>query len=54
MPEYDAEIRDGDRVVGRVTSSVPNGDAILALAYVRADVADDAELTVDGAPARLR
>ena len=54
LPAYDAEIRDGDRVVGRVTSSVPNGDAILALAYVRTDVDEDAELSVDGAPARLR
>jgi tRNA-modifying protein YgfZ len=53
-PAYDAEIRDGDRVVGRVTSSVSNGDAILALAYVRTDVGEDAELSVDGAPARLR
>ncbi len=54
LPAYDAEIRDGDRVVGRITSSVPSGDAILALAYVRTDVDDDAELSVDGAPARLR
>jgi folate-binding protein YgfZ len=53
-PAYDAEIRAGDRVVGRVTSSVRDGDAILALAYVRTDVADDAELSVEGAPARLR
>jgi tRNA-modifying protein YgfZ len=54
VPAYDAEIRAGDRVVGRVTSAVPDGDAALALAYVRTDVADDAELSVDGAPARLR
>jgi folate-binding protein YgfZ len=36
--------------VGRVTSAVPG----LALGYVRAEVADDAELSVNGAPARLR
>jgi tRNA-modifying protein YgfZ len=53
-PAYDAEIREGDKVVGRVTSAVPDGDGVLALAYVRTDVADDAELSVDGAPARLR
>ena len=37
------------RVVGRVTSAVPG----LALAYVRAEVPDDAELEVDGRSARL-
>jgi folate-binding protein YgfZ len=49
--------KPGDEVVyegksvGRVTSAVPG----LALAYVRAEVADDANLAVgDGAPARLR
>ena len=35
--------------VGRVTSAVPG----LALAYVRVEVPDDAELTVGDAPARL-
>ena len=54
LPPYDAEILDGDRVVGRVTSAVADGDAVLALAYVRTDVAEDAELSVDGSPARLR
>ena len=53
MLEFDAdpgaEIHHGDRVVGRVTSSVPG----LALAYVRIDVPDDAELEIDGRPARL-
>jgi tRNA-modifying protein YgfZ len=46
----DAEIRFADRVVGRVTSAVPG----VALGYVRTAVPDDAELTVDGIPARLR
>ena len=34
---------------GRITSAVPG----LALAYVRVEVPEDAELTVAGAPARL-
>jgi tRNA-modifying protein YgfZ len=46
-PAPDTEVRAGDKVVGRVTSSVPG----LALAYVRTDVSEDAELTVDGATA---
>jgi folate-binding protein YgfZ len=54
VPPYDAEIRAGDRVVGRVTSAVGGDDGVLALGYVRTDVADDAELTVEGMPARLR
>ena len=45
----EAEIRHGDRVVGRVTSSVPG----LALAYVRTDVPDDADLEINGRSARL-
>ena len=43
-PERDAEVRHGDRVVGRITSAVPG----LALAYVRTDVPADAELSVAG------
>jgi folate-binding protein YgfZ len=41
-PEPDTEVRHGDKVVGRVTSSVPGR----ALAYVRTDVPHDAELTL--------
>jgi folate-binding protein YgfZ len=44
-----SEVRLGDDVVGRVTSSVPG----LALAYVRAEVPEDAELMVSGRRARL-
>ena len=44
------EIRHADKVVGRVTSSVPG----LALAYVRTEVPEDAILDVEGTPARLR
>jgi hypothetical protein len=36
------EIRQGDKVVGRITSAV----ADRALAYVRVEVPDDAELAV--------
>ncbi|HEX4520941.1 MAG TPA: hypothetical protein VH063_15275 [Gaiellaceae bacterium] len=43
------EVREGDRTVGRVTSSVPG----LALAYVRVEVPEGAELTVAGRPARI-
>ncbi len=53
--EVGAAARPGDevvhegRAVGRVTSAVPG----LVLAYVRTEVADDAEVEVGGAPARL-
>jgi tRNA-modifying protein YgfZ len=45
----DTEILLGDKTVGRITSSVPG----LALAYLRTEVPDDAELAVDGRTARL-
>jgi len=44
------EIRESDKVVGRVTSAVPG----VALGYVRVAVADDAELDVAGQTGRLR
>src|SRR5262249_25031191 len=44
VPAHNTEVRLDDKVVGRVTSSVQG----LALAYVRVEVPDDAELTVDG------
>jgi tRNA-modifying protein YgfZ len=40
-PEPETEVLHGDKVVGRVTSSVPGQ----VLAYVRTDVPEDAELT---------
>ena len=43
-PEPETEVRLGDKVVGRVTSSV----AGLALAYVRTDVPEDAKLEIGG------
>ncbi len=45
----DAEIRLGEKAVGRVTSVVPG----LALAYVRTEVPDDAVLEIGAARARL-
>jgi folate-binding protein YgfZ len=55
-PERDAEILSGDRVVGRVTSAArdPEHGSVLALAYVRREVAEDATLAVAGRRARLR
>jgi folate-binding protein YgfZ len=44
-----AEIVQGERTVGRITSAVRG----IALAYVRTDVPDGAELEVEGRPARL-
>ena len=46
----EAEIRHGEKVVGRVTSAVPG----LALAYVRVEVPEDADLDVAGVHARMR
>ena len=43
------EITQEGKVVGRVTSAVRG----LALGYVRTAVPDDAELVIDGKPARL-
>jgi tRNA-modifying protein YgfZ len=49
-PAAETPVVLGEKEVGRITSAVPG----LALAYVRVEVPDDAELRVDGAPARLR
>jgi folate-binding protein YgfZ len=43
------EVSHDDRVVGRVTSAVPG----LALAYVRVEVPEGAEVAVSGRPARI-
>jgi folate-binding protein YgfZ len=47
-PAIETEVRYGEKAVGRVTSSVPG----LALAYVRVEVPDDAELEVGSRKAR--
>ena len=44
LPAYDAELTVEGKVVGRITSAVAHGDGVLALAYVRREVPDDATL----------
>jgi len=51
-PAPDADVRFGGRSVGRVTSAVPENGAVVALAYVRAEVPADAVFDVGGAEAR--
>jgi hypothetical protein len=47
VPEHDAELVHDGKVVGRVTSAVQRGDgSVIALAYVRVEVPDDAQLAV--------
>jgi folate-binding protein YgfZ len=47
VPEYDAELVHDGKVVGRVTSAVRDEDGnVLALAYVRVEVPDDAPLAL--------
>jgi tRNA-modifying protein YgfZ len=53
VPEPGAEIRNGDKVVGRVTSAVPADGGVVALGYVRAEVPADAVLEVGAAEARV-
>ncbi len=52
LPAYDAELSYEGKAVGRVTSAVRDGDRIAALAYVRREVPEDAELEVGDATAR--
>jgi folate-binding protein YgfZ len=51
LPAHDAELSYEGKVVGRVTSAVRDGDRIAALAYVRREVPDDAELELEGGKA---
>jgi folate-binding protein YgfZ len=54
-PAYDAELTLDDKPVGRVTSAVRDPDGgVLALAFVRREVPEGAELAVAGARARMR
>ena len=47
VPPYDAELVHDGKVVGRVTSAVRRGDgSVVALAYVRTEVPDDAPLAL--------
>lgn len=52
VPEKDAELRLGEKAVGRVTSAVADNGGVLALAYVRTEVPAEAELQVGSAVAR--
>jgi folate-binding protein YgfZ len=52
-PAYDADVLDGDRVVGRITSTAPDPEhGVVALAYVRVELPQDADLRVGPAAAR--
>ena len=53
VPELDAEVTHEEKVVGRVTSAVARADDVIALAYVRNEVAADAIVEVDGVPASM-
>ena len=52
LPEYDADLAHNGKVVGRVTSAGLDAGAIVALAYVRAEVPRDVILDVGGRGAR--
>ena len=54
LPAYDAELELDGKVVGRVTSAAQDNGSVVALAYVRREVPDDAVLTLDGRDARER
>ena len=51
-PEPDAELRIGEKAVGRVTSAARSNGRYIALAYVRSEVPLDAELALGDAVAR--
>jgi folate-binding protein YgfZ len=52
LPEPDAELRLGEKAVGRVTSAARADGGVVALAYVRVEVPPDAELAVGSSVAR--
>ena len=52
-PPYDTDVVLAGKTVGRVTSATRDDGRVVALAYVRREVPDDAELDVGGAGARL-
>jgi tRNA-modifying protein YgfZ len=52
VPDADAELRFGDKIVGRVTSAARSDGGVVALAYVRVEVPPEAELSVGDAAAR--
>lgn len=52
-PEYDAELVHDGKAVGRVTSAARDGDHVIALAYVRREVVENAVLSCEMRPARF-
>lgn len=46
LPAFDAELLYDGKAVGRVTSTALDGDAVVALAYVRVEVPRDASLSL--------
>ena len=46
LPEYDAELELDGKAIGRVTSATRDGDSVVALGYVRAEVPRDALLSL--------
>ena len=54
LPPYDAELELEGKVVGRVTSAAQDNGRVVALAYVRREVSDDAVLTLGGRDVRQR
>ena len=52
LPEYDAELTREGKPVGRVTSAARDGDRVVALGYVRAEVPADAVLDLGSRAAR--
>ncbi len=53
LPEPEAELAYEGKTVGRITSAVPVEDGAVALAYVRREVPEEAELTVGAGAATL-
>jgi folate-binding protein YgfZ len=52
VPDPDAELRYGDKAVGRVTSAAPTDGGVVVLAYVRVEVPEDADLALGSSVAR--
>jgi folate-binding protein YgfZ len=52
LPEYDAELSHQGKPIGRVTSAARDGDGVVALGFVRAEVPADAVLDLGGREAR--
>jgi hypothetical protein len=51
LPPLDAELSYEGKSVGRITSAAAVGDGAVALAYVRREVPEEAELAVGPQPA---